>query len=967
MTVNIKVGAELNTGDINKQLDELTRKINATGAAIAKNNGTQFQPIPKASLDMLQRVESTMRNIAKLAPQVASRLKASGQQGTGLFNVNWQKAYAQPASQNRAAAGMFTMATGLGFASSAPAPGPGVPPSHGPAPGPRPAPAPPPSGGNGGGMMANIFQQGLQAAGPIGQATSRGVTAGRAVTARGGGMGGAMSTGMGVAGGALAGMALGALISGVREYVGQAQQESIGYDTLRNQMGGRGSFNGLRDNIRRSSYETSTTFEESQHLAGLFARRGNSRDISVIGEDITQSAGFARSFGMDPASSVAAFAGMRGAGITSTADDSRRLGMSIAEGIARAGVFAKAEEFLGEIAGFGEQQTRSGMSRANVEGYTGALTGLLQQGTPGLDVGGAAAILGQANSAIARGGAAGEAGQAFLYQTLGRSTGLGPLQVHALQEGGAFGSGQSVFGPGSTMGAWAEANGGLAAIGVPEAVAADPTTNFTRLQTALRSRYPDHQQRLSAMGHILGLSPGRTAAMDRLQPAELTGIAGLLTPEQQRGLSATGIQATARIATGSRQELEGIASEFSARTGRDRLTDDERRRLEEARNGGDPEVFRRILAEISAGRHQESTQGSDTLRSMQNMEKSLQTLATGLIDPINTTRDALLRLAGRNGRSATAGELRQSRVDAELASINEEQAAAVDPLTAEIHTARGTRARAQDELLALGGTPSEAAARERLTAAEQQVRDLEARRAGIVGAHDARRQAVRDANAPPAASTGERAALPPTAMGRAARFAQMMEGHGWTPAQANGLAGNAFQESGANPQVRPGDNGISFGTMQWNRDRVVNYQREMGHHPQVGSLEDHARFTDWELRNTHRAHGNRLRQATTTDEAARIGTQFLGPADRNGTEVPMRQGHARDIDAYRARQGATPMPPGAPTGAVGDAAPGGGAPARVQGQVQGTFRLEDMRGREMAAPITVSTNFRQPQPYGATG
>lgn len=127
---------------------------------------------------------------------------------------------------------------------------------------------------------------------------------------------------------------------------------------------------------------------------------------------------------------------MRQYKVTANVEDSRRLGLLIGEGVAKAGAFARADEVLQAIASFTMQQTRMGMTAANVGGYAGMLSGMIGSGIPGMNPASAATLLGRVNSTIAGGGAAGDAGHNFMFRALGSSLGLDPIQATILREQG---------------------------------------------------------------------------------------------------------------------------------------------------------------------------------------------------------------------------------------------------------------------------------------------------------------------------------------------------------------------------------------------------------------------------------------------------------------------------------------------------------------------------------------------------
>lgn len=177
--------------------------------------------------------------------------------------------------------------------------------------------------------------------------------------------------------------------------------------------------------------------------------------------------------------------------------------------------------------------------------------------------------------------------------------GLDPDAIYAAAISGAYGGVERMGDYLSRLG-----------VGVGATAASSDVTNFQFVQEGLR--YRDPRLRLNATASIFGISMSQARALDELRSEELTGIGRLLSADQIRFMSATGIQSTARIATGDRETLENIADELQSRRGAGELTNDERRRLASARDGDNEEEFRKVLAELSAGRQQEETEGSRT-------------------------------------------------------------------------------------------------------------------------------------------------------------------------------------------------------------------------------------------------------------------------------------------------------------------------------------------------------------------
>ncbi len=438
--------------------------------------------------------------------------------------------------------------------------------------------------------------------------------------------------------------------------IDQAGQENVGYDTLKRQLGDIGvGFDMLKLSLRAASDSMSVTYEEAQRLGVEFARiSGLSRAQSdTLAEQVAVGGGFGRSFGADPGRANGFFASMKGLGITNTTDDTRRMALLIGEGIAKSGAFTRTEELLQSVAVYAGQQTRSALAPANVGAYTGMLTGMVGSGIPGMDVAGSAAILGRVNGAIAGGGAAGEAGQAFMYRAIGSRLGLDPLQVQALQEGGAFGTGRSAFGPNSVDARYRQKFGGTG----PGAAAESDTTNLEMVMDGLKRVYGGNSSLMASAGsRLLGLNISQFKGLASVDSNKLGGLSSALERNgiNVSDLAGTSISNLATIATGGRGDLEQQARSLRGR--RDKpLTTAESASLDEALKSADIEKLRDVLLKLSATRDQQETVGSQTRDSVQKLDKTIQDYADKMVPLTNDMRNAMVYLAGDRGKMTARG------------------------------------------------------------------------------------------------------------------------------------------------------------------------------------------------------------------------------------------------------------------------------------------------------------------------
>lgn len=92
---------------------------------------------------------------------------------------------------------------------------------------------------------------------------------------------------------------------------------------------------------------------------------------------------------------------------------------------------------------------------------------------------------------------------------------------------------------------------------------------------------------------------------------------------------------------------------------------------------------------------------------------------------------------------------------------------------------------------------------------------------------------------------------------------------GLSQAQAAGVAGNLYHESGFNPTVKPGDGGTSFGIAQWHNERgtrMKSWTKQNGYDSTTfsGQME----YLWWELQNTEKKALSELKKTDDPKDAA---------------------------------------------------------------------------------------------------
>jgi hypothetical protein len=105
---------------------------------------------------------------------------------------------------------------------------------------------------------------------------------------------------------------------------------------------------------------------------------------------------------------------------------------------------------------------------------------------------------------------------------------------------------------------------------------------------------------------------------------------------------------------------------------------------------------------------------------------------------------------------------------------------------------------------------------------------------------------------------------------------------GWTKEQAAGITAQFVSESGLDPFL-PGDKNkkgeyTAFGIGQWHKDRQANYEKLFGHRMQEAGKKDalieQLEFGNWELNNTEKKAGDKIKSSSTAREAGVLGSKF---------------------------------------------------------------------------------------------
>jgi tape measure domain-containing protein len=101
---------------------------------------------------------------------------------------------------------------------------------------------------------------------------------------------------------------------------------------------------------------------------------------------------------------------------------------------------------------------------------------------------------------------------------------------------------------------------------------------------------------------------------------------------------------------------------------------------------------------------------------------------------------------------------------------------------------------------------------------------------------------------------------------------------GWTKNQSAGITANLIAESGLKDSIisgiKKGDSGASIGAGQWQPPRQRDFKRVFGEDLLGSSLIKQLQFVNWELNNTEKSAGDRLRRTDSAKGAGRVLSKY---------------------------------------------------------------------------------------------
>lgn len=647
------------------RLDEINRAISGLAGAMGSADGSRVSPLESGKLIDPATADRDFKEILRrgrkfadtLSADMRKRLKATDQAGKDFFTVDWNRAIPDPSQRARFVRHQLqAILSGTSISMDQILSQPDERRRN-----PRAVP---------GGILGDVASSALGAAGPAGDILSRSASRAKNAYQHASENGGnAMSAGIGggLAGllGGLAALGVGKLIGGAREKMDAVEQEFIGYDAMKRQMGDVGvSFELLKQQVRGAAETVRTNFGDAGKVAAEFVHTAGmnaTKQDQLLGE-ITNSMGMARAFGLDLERSAAFFANALKFGASKNTDDNRRLALMIGDAVTRSGTVSKTDEVMQMIAGYMSNQARDALSGAGVEAYTQTLTGLMRSNQPGLDPANAASILAAADSSIRRGGAYGEASQNFQLMALSRGGKLNAMQAAILQEQGAFGTAAGAFGDDSVYAAFREK------FGAKQAGRVDGRTNLEVVIDKLTKDYKgeDPDMMANALANHIGVSNTKAMALLTFGPEKLGQTQRMLAGNNISldKVDPTAINALAAMANGGQ---EAVLQQAKVLRDDKRLKPEDVKRLDAALASPEKQKeLAEIVAVLTAQTGQQQTEGSMLRDGISGVDRTLQRMATYLIPAAQGARDALVFMAGK-------GEMTEADIIRKVAEIEDKQ------------------------------------------------------------------------------------------------------------------------------------------------------------------------------------------------------------------------------------------------------------------------------------------------------
>lgn len=780
---------------------------------------------------------------------------------------------------------------------------------------------------------------------------------------------------MGLIGG-IAALGVGKVVSGVMEKVGQAEDNNVAYDKLKRTLGDVNiSFNALKSVVTSGAENLKITYAEMGGLSSQFAKAGNLKadQFTTLPDEIGVGVGMSRAFGMDPGQGVGVMGQMRGMGITSNVQESRKFALLIGETIGKSGAFAKADEVMEAMSTYAMTQTRNSMGGANMSGYGGMFSSMVGSGIAGMDAAGASSMLARINSSLSAGGAKGEASQ-FFTGMVGNRMGLDPLQTQVMREGGAFATNNRMFGDNSAYARYMGHTG--------------PKGDKTFLQGTIETLNQQYGgtsddaklMRAQAFANHTGINMNQSMAMLSLKPNEMGQMekyAGDLTK-----LNAGGIGNLAKVVTGTDADRRGVADSLLRRND---VTSEEKSRINDTMKNGSTEEQKQLLASLVASRNQEQTTGSDIRDSKNALDNIKTSLADKLVPIALEMRHGIMAIAGA-GKGKSSEDIMKGVIEADSESRLKSALGKGKTETAELEERKNeldnkrrsldpanlaTTYRDKPEILEQK-MRERAAVLSELNAVDKRLKEITEEQENIIKEENRRKEKelsalrannearweIEDAAGIPrtgdtGSSGGSAQPLGPMDPKKRSEAMKYFMGQGWSKEQAAGLVANLGAESKLHESA-VGDSGQAYGIAQWHPDRQREFEKKYGKSIKGSSYKEQLEFVNYELtEGKEKAAGDLLKTSKSAGQAAEYVTRYYErPKDKDG-QSRVRAAAAEKITAMPVEAEGTPMPAGAGAGRGDD-------PMKfIMKSEDVTIHLKDLAtGKPLAEPQKIPTKVK---------
>ncbi|MCX4137907.1 hypothetical protein M0D68_06910 [Paraburkholderia sp. SEWSISQ10-3 4] len=662
----VKIGVGANVGGVDAAIQKITASMNKLGSAVAQNQKQKFEPVDmKLMARDLALINKQFQQTLALSSQLRNALKATGQSGAHISQIDFSKLSADPRIAQRMRDRAFLHSVrGTALDPTAynetDANGNIIPPA-------------PPGGGAGGGSGGS----GGGGGGGSGRRPRRGGGGGA------GGSGGddeqptswwrrrpggslgtatALAAGNGIGGplgniltAGIAGGPIGALLAGVTSTIGkgmewagqgmdQAKARNQDLDRLKRSMGDLGiAFGDLSEQSWKAAQGLSIANGEFVKLEGQAnaASGGAYHTPAELSTATRSGADLGRAYGLEPSQGVNFVSGMQR---INSRQNNKELATQLAEAIVNAQSKATPGEVMQEMQSFSASQNRFNAVDPNLNVFGNAYGSML---AGDMTADHASSILGTANSAMQHMGGT-EATRNFLTQQFG----MDPIRAQLRAEGGLFGNGLDNQDVGTFMSRrgvknWDSQNKGPAG------------SNLAVTMQGLDKAYSGRGQygssmELDAVKNMFGLkSLGDAASLANASTSDHNGIgmvlknAGVDLGDVREG----GLQAIAGISkAGSFDDLDKLY-----RTGPDAIRNRKDMQpgdiaaMDKAEQGGNFQQMQNEMVRVLSGKGQEDTQATIQRSIDSNIENIKTQIGERLVPYSQKAMDGILWMANKLG------------------------------------------------------------------------------------------------------------------------------------------------------------------------------------------------------------------------------------------------------------------------------------------------------------------------------